>query len=297
MRAGPLSNSKVINLLNRYFVPVYSSNEDSGPRGQGSAQERAEHIRIYGEASKQACGAGSVYVYILNPEGKVIDGMHVGRANQGDALAEMLGKVVQNLHTVSGPPVIAPAPQSRPPGYQADSLVLHLTARGSHRGVPWREFPGENWIVLSRGEWMSFLSSGDVKVGSSWTLKPELARKLLTNFYPQMEELDSSTDRNQIDEASLKATVISESGGKIQARLDGTLVMKRSFFPHREDNNFVRANLLGWMVFDTAHNNVETFQLVTKTATYGADRPEEFDAALQSLSPAALKAYQSGPGQ
>jgi hypothetical protein len=297
MRAGPLSNSKVIDLLNRYFVPVYSSNEDSGPRGQGSPQEKAEHIRIFKEASKQSCGSGSVYVYILNPEGQVIDGLHVARATQGDTLAEMLENVAQNLHTVPGPPVVPPAPRSRPPSYQTDSLVLHLTARGSHAGVPWRQFPAENWIVLNRAEWMSFLPSGEIKAGSSWAIRPELTRKLLSDFYPQMEELDSSTDRNRIDEASLKVTVLSATAGRIQARLDGTLTMKRSFFPHQEDNNFVKATLLGWMELDTAHNHVDTFQLVTKTATYGAERPEEFSAALESLSPAALKSFQLGAGQ
>ncbi|PYT26627.1 MAG: hypothetical protein DMG57_21075 [Acidobacteria bacterium] len=35
MRAGPLSNTKVIAMLNRYYVPVYSSNEYAGPDGTG----------------------------------------------------------------------------------------------------------------------------------------------------------------------------------------------------------------------------------------------------------------------
>ena len=33
MRAGPLSNSNVISLLNRYYVPVFASNEIFGRPG------------------------------------------------------------------------------------------------------------------------------------------------------------------------------------------------------------------------------------------------------------------------
>ena len=34
MRAGPLSNDKVISLLNAYYVPVFISNEDYDEKGQ-----------------------------------------------------------------------------------------------------------------------------------------------------------------------------------------------------------------------------------------------------------------------
>jgi hypothetical protein len=295
MRAGPLSDIKIISLLNRFFVPVYSSVQESGPGGRGPAEEKAELRRIYIEGKQSPCGAGTVWVYILNPDGHVIDGAHVAQVAHGDALAAMLQRAAQNLHTVPGPPVVAPTPQSRPPDYQSDSLVLHLIARGSRTASSWRAFPAENWIVLSQAEWMSILPSGNVKVGSSWAFDEKLARKLLANFYPQMEDSDPRVDRNRIDEATLKATVISMSGGTIQVRLDGTLVMKRSFFPHREDNNFVNATLLGWMVFDSARSHVDNFQLVTKTARYGASNPEEFSVALYSLPSAALKAYQSDP--
>lgn len=292
MRAGPLSDEKIISLLNQYFIPVFSSEQETGPRAPGSSAEKAEHIRIMKESVRMPCGAGIVHVYILNPQGQVIDGLQVAQATHGDALEEMLQKTVQDLHTTPGRPVVMPTPQSRPPQYQPDSLVLHLTARGSQQGSAWRKFPGENWIVLSRAEWTAILPPSDAKVGSTWPLNDALTHKLLTNFYPQMEDHDSNVDRNRFDKASLVATVVSITGGKIQARLDGTLVMKRSFYPDRPDNNFVNATLLGWTVLDTSNKSVESLELVTKSATYGDARQEEFNAALYALSPDALKAYQ-----
>lgn len=279
MRAGPLSNSKVISLLNQYFIPVYSSDEDSAPRGHGPESEKSEHIRIYREASKKPFGAGAVYVFILNPQGEVIDGIDVAHATQGDTLEKMLTRVVENLHTPSGAPVITPTQQSRPPSHPPDSLTLHLVANGTLHAYPWREFPGENWIVLSRAEWMSLLAP-DVKPESSWALSDALSRKLLTNFYPPTEDLDTTVDRNQIETASLEATPISLKGSILRVRLDGRLVMHRSFYANRQDNYSVNAKLLGWIEFDMRAQRIDEFQLVTKTATYGASNPEEFSAAL-----------------
>jgi len=283
MRAGPLSDNRIINLLNRYFVPVYTSNEDTGPRGRGAQEEIAEHVRIYQQAMHSPCGTGAVYVFILNPQGQVIDGMDVAHANQGDALARMLEKTVQNLHTAPGAALVKPVPQSRPPQHDADAVVLHLIARGSKAAFPWRVFPAENWIVLERGEWMDLLPPGHAVVGSSWALSGALARKLLGDFYPQMEILDNSADRNQIESASLKATIVSANKGALQARLDGSLLMKRTFYVHSEDNNYVKATVLGWMTLEPAQHHIVDFELVTKTATYGGDAPEPFNAALSSL--------------
>jgi hypothetical protein len=287
MRAGPLSNSEVIDLLNRYFVPVYSSDEDSSPRGHGPEEEKAAHIRIYQEASKKPFGAGAVYVFILDPQGEIIDGIDVGHATQGDALLSVLKRTIEKLHTTPGPPVIAPANQSQPPKHPADALVLHLVARGSLKAFPWREFPGENWIVLSRSEWMSLLPR-DVTPASSWNLNDALTRKLLIDFYPPTEELDTSVDRNEIQTATLTAKPISRNGSILRLQLSGKLVMKHSFYANRPDNFGVDATLVGWIELDTAKTRVNDFQLVTKHATYGAGTPEDFSAALYSVSDSSL---------
>jgi hypothetical protein len=284
MRAGPLSNNQVITLLNRYFTPVYSSNEDSGPQGRGVQQERAEHIRIYREATKSPCGAGAVFVFILDPEGRVIDGLDVAHASRGNALAEMLQAVVQKLHTSPGPTLVKPIPQSEPPASDPDSLVLHLTARSLGKVFPWGQFPAENWIVLKRAEWQRLLPPTEVKVGSSWTLPDAITGELLRNFYPPMEDIDTRDDRSRIEKASLRSTIISVTPQMIQARLDGILRMKRTFYAHANDNNYVDATVIGLLEFNTVGRQVRDFELTTDRATYGPNNPEDFGASLFSAS-------------
>ena len=53
MRAGPLSDEKVIRLLNAYFVPVYVSNEEYRDDGTASPEERKVYTQIYHEANQQ----------------------------------------------------------------------------------------------------------------------------------------------------------------------------------------------------------------------------------------------------
>ena len=66
----------MINLINRYFVPVYVSNEDFRAGGHASAEERAEKDRIYREALAAKLSTGTVHVYIVAP-----DGHQIGRAS------------------------------------------------------------------------------------------------------------------------------------------------------------------------------------------------------------------------
>ena len=43
MRAGPLSDARVIALLNRAFVCVYAVNEDYRPKGCAPDEEKADY--------------------------------------------------------------------------------------------------------------------------------------------------------------------------------------------------------------------------------------------------------------
>jgi hypothetical protein len=295
MRAGPLSDNRVISLLNRYFVPVYTSNQDSGPQGRGAPEETAEHVRIYREAMQAPCGAGAVFVFILNPAGQVMDGLGVSQASQGSTLAEKLEGVAHKLHTDPGPPVVKPAPQARPPHRDADSLVLHVTTRAGRKTFPWGAFPAENWIVLSRTESGNLIPAGEVKVGTSWTVEEALAGKLLRNFYPQMEETGTNDDRSRIEKASLRATVVSVSAPGVQVRLDGVLRMKRSFYARHDDDNYVEATLIGLLEFAAGSRRITDLELVTEKASYGAGNPEEFGAALSTLSQDTLHTLEPAP--
>ena len=81
MRAGPLSDEKVVSLLNSYFVPVYVSNDDYDDKGPAPAAEKVERRRIMMEARQANLSVGTVCVYLLGPDGKVIDTCRVPQAN------------------------------------------------------------------------------------------------------------------------------------------------------------------------------------------------------------------------
>src|SRR5262249_8802414 len=144
-----------------------------------------------------------------------------------------------------GPPVLSPKAQSVPPASAAGSHILHLVSRGSNVGS-WREFPAENWITITTDEWGKMLAPGEGKPGAVWTLDPQLTRKLLTNFYPQTEDTDS-TDRNKMAHHLLRLTVISTDGKLATARIDGELMMQRTFYPGRSDFQTIRASLIGYL--------------------------------------------------
>jgi hypothetical protein len=276
MRTGPFSEEKVIGLLNKYFIPVYAVNEDYAKDGPQPAEEKAEYQRIYRAALDAKRPAGTVHVYLLSPDGKYFDSMHVAKAAEKGNLAELLEKTVKELKIDGGKPVVKPAPQSTPPKADEGAVVLHLTARPLQGGGSW-DGVSENWIVLNADEVKKTLPAGKVEKGTKWEFDKDVAAKLLKPFYPVTENNDLST--NRIDQQELKATVVSVNDGVARARIEGSLKMKHTFYPHREDNNVVEATLVGYLDFDPAKHRILMLRLVTDPATYGGGT---FGVALRS---------------
>src|ERR1700730_2519376 len=115
MRAGPLSYSKVIQILNKYYVPATSPNEEAGDLGKGPPAEKAERRRIYDEFLTKKLGVGDVHVYILAPDGRALAGRDAVTAEVPEKVNEVLLRVVSRLLTEPGQPAVAPRPQSSPP--------------------------------------------------------------------------------------------------------------------------------------------------------------------------------------
>jgi len=67
------------------------------------------------------------------------------------------------------------------------------------------------------------------------------------------------------------------------AKLEGSLKMKRSFYPGRDDYKPINATLVGFLEFSPAARRVESMALVTEKASYG---DEEFGAGMHSVSSA-----------
>jgi hypothetical protein len=267
MRAGPLSNKKVIDLLNSYFVPVYTVNEDYSRTGLAPRAEKEERERIFkaGHAAKKS--VGSVHVYVLKPSGEFHDSMHVAEAAKSKKLIEMLERSVSELKVAAGAPVAKPQPQSQRPTCEDGSLTLHLTARSLDGKGAWSEFPVENWVVFAPAEQREMLGqSKEAKVGNTWTIPAELSRKLLTHFYPATENNDVS--KNKFLDQKLTATVVSTDGNRARARLIGDFRMEHSFY-HKADGKIADGTVIGYMDFGPSSGAVENVQLVTDKATYG----------------------------
>jgi hypothetical protein len=241
--------------------------------------------RIYADFLNRKLGAGDVHVYILKSDASSLAGLDPGSAADPPTLERFLTGVIHQLGTVPGAPLVKPQPQSVPPVSPPGNLVAHLVSRTFAAG-PWHEFPSENWIVLSRQEWLQLLPASGARVDDSWQLDPALTRKLLSHFYPQTEET-SNTDRSRIDEASLRLTITAMSADVARARFDGKLRMKHAFYPGKDHEDYVDATLTGFLDCNPTERRIQRLRLVTTHATYAGVK---FGAALNSVSAETLEA-------
>ena len=277
MRAGPLSSRKVIDLLNGYFVPVYVVNEDYSKRGPAPAEEKTERDRIFKEGHAAKLSVGSVHVYVLRPDGHILDSMHVAKAAKTSNLVGMLQKAIDTLGTQRGSPAVIPCAQAPPPDASDGSLPVHLVARSLDGKGAWSEFPVENWIVLTREEQQKIFRAALPKTGDSWPVDAALAEKILTHFYPATENNDVS--KNRFFEQRLAATVVDGNAQRVRIRLDGNLKMQHSFY-HKDDGKIVEASITGFADLNLSARSITSLRMVTQKASYGGG---QFAVAVNSV--------------
>ena len=284
MRAGPLANPKVIELLNGYFVPVYTSNDYISGPADSLKEERKERERVYRTFLEAKLSAGSVHVYVLSPKSVPIGSIHVAQAGEKDQATGkdqtqlLLEKTIRELKTVKGDPLVAPRPQSLPPKVEeaADALVLHVTARKiSEKGHgSWNEFPAEDWIVLSTEQQKKLLPSGPIHIGDSWEVNKDASAPILTRFFPQTEcctakdsELLSATGKykHRLEDQSLRGTIVAVDSDKVTARLEGRSKVLHQFYPnHPYPPTVSTAKIVGYLVFDPSKKKIESLRLVSE---------------------------------
>lgn len=269
MRAGPLSNDQVIDLLNHDYVPVFTSNEDYEKDGPAPPVERKERQRIIADCARNGTSTGTVHVYLVGPDGRALDSMHVAKASKTENLLAMLQKWTKSLGTQPGEPMVKPRDTSVPPAAPAGSIVLHLVSRGQDtgpRGGSWRECPSENWIVLSAEQAHGFLPKRTAEAGATFDVDADDAAQVLRYFYPQSED-PTDNPWTQIDRQSLTGTVISIQNGLATARLEGSVQLQRNFYPHKFSPERMNATLLGFIQWRIGSGRITRFNLVTDEAT------------------------------
>jgi len=276
----------MIEELNRYFVPVTSSNNDTGDGGAAPHAEKAEQQRIYSDFLARNLGTSTVHVYVLRPDGSSLRGLDIGAVLTPGKLLAFLDDVRRELNTPAGPPAFPPHPASIPPRVSADSMAFHLVARGSPQNSWDYGIPSENWVVLNRTELSGLLPPEPIVTrGSSWTVESRVADILLMWFYPQVED-PSQLNRSTIVYSHLHMIVTIIQNGVARARIEGRVKLSHSFYPDRLDD-FVNAQLIGFMDFVPKEGRIQRLRLITKEATY-KDYP--FDVALRSVSHETLDA-------
>ncbi|MEO8371192.1 MAG: hypothetical protein ABI806_18555 [Candidatus Solibacter sp.] len=275
----------MIELLNKYFVPVTSPNEWAESNGAAPPAEKAERQRIYLYFYAHKMGIGDVHVYVVAPNGDGVGGMDINSAGNTEKMIAFLTKVVGDLRVTPGPPAIAPHPVSVAPAAPADSLVLHLVSR-SMAGGSWHEFPSENWIVLSKAEWQHLLPVAGAARGAAWTVPKPVAVKLVEWIYPQNEE-KTGVNRSRVDLADLKMTLVTLENGLARARIEGQVKLMHSFYPAGKNEDLAISELSGYLDFNVAERRIQRLRLVTDKATYVGT---PFRASLVSMSRETLDA-------
>lgn len=307
MRAGPLSDERVISILNGCFVPVYISNEayaqkeapkegdaQAAARGEGAAggeasegepsrrggsnrrspmeahvspEEEAERDRIYREALGAGLPAGSVHVYILAPD----DGHVLDSLHVAQAAkTNVLLSLLERITLRLGTTAGEPAVAPSPqssPPEAAPGALIVHVTGRGYGGASWDDFPSEDWVVLDRSAWSRLLPPEGLSERASWDLDPDVSARLLVHFYPQTENNDTSP--NRIEQQRLRASIFSVKDGVARALLEGRLRMRHDFYPGREDGRRVDAMLEGVMDIDLTRRRITGLTLVTAGATYG----------------------------
>lgn len=262
MRAGPLSNKEIVQVLNSRFIPVYAVNEDYREGGPKSPEEKAAYQGIFQQAHQKKLSAGTVHVYILSPAGEVVDSLHVVEGAKAKVLLAALEKNAERFSSKAGEPVLRPRPQAAPPACAEGSLRLHLVARSLDGKGVWNELPGEDWIILLPPEVREFIPEENQK---TWRIAESTAKKILRHFYPGTENNDVT--KNKFHDLELTATVLGQAGDQKTIRLDGSFQMEHWFY-HKPDEKKVNAKVTGYYSYDVATGKIVDFKLVTEEATY-----------------------------
>src|SRR5262245_36333705 len=125
MRVSSLSDPRIIDTLNRYYVPLWLS-RDSYQTVPRTPEEERELNRIDNECKKKKFEGGSVCVYLLSASGEVLGSMRVQSATDPDKLLPLLKQIVEKEKPESRDPKNLPKPDlvRTPPKPKGKSAIL-----------------------------------------------------------------------------------------------------------------------------------------------------------------------------
>jgi hypothetical protein len=281
MRASSLSDDRIIDLLSKYFVSVWLSTDDYELEKKDQA-EADEYMRYRRLAKDQGLAAGNVQIYLILPDGKLLTTMHIAQASKPEKFEALLKDTIDQYKLQ--PREVAKktntAARPRPKDDTKDALVFHIAAR--HLGPRANWGLAENWVTLDRKNWATFVPR-DPKVGSTWEIRPETARKLFMHFYPPGPNY--KTGNGAIEESSLTAKVTAVEKGRALVTFTGDVKMSHNLAT-REGGGAIKSKITGYALVDTAQGKLTELALITESAELvwswqGTPQPLKFAAFVE----------------
>ena len=284
LRGGPLSDRRVIDWINRRFVPVYLVAGEYARDGSAPAEEKEEYRRLLAAVSAANLSAGVERLYFFEPgSGKVLESLNVCHVTS-ESLAARLAELARESRGGSEEPAVAPRPQSAPPPSGPGDLVLHFASRYLDRdgnvpppGGSYHAFPLEHWVVLGRSAWEALRPPEGAAPGARWELPAAFSEPVLKRLYPLTGNFEDPSG-NELREGKLEAELAAAGGGRAWIRLGGRARLVHSFFPGK-DPRVVEARVAGFAEWDVREDRVRSLRLVTDGAAYGRD---PFGTAVRS---------------
>src|SRR5262249_23528774 len=166
MRASSLSNKQVIDLLTKYFVPVYVAKDDSR-QIQPSQPDQDELLRIGRACRQQQLDAGTVCVYIVHPDGTMLATQLVQKASKPEHLIPLLKQVIEKEQVTARDPKTVRVAAARKPvtAKSDDGVMLHVLTRFEGNRASYGL--SEDWVELAPDEWRSLVPKEGLKTGAA----------------------------------------------------------------------------------------------------------------------------------
>lgn len=270
LRGGPLSDPRVIELLNTRYVPVYASTQD---------KQDLELKRVSRDSLKAGFGSGTEHLYWLDATGRVVDSHHICSIRT----PSLIEKLTRHASGQPGVSLTPPVPQSVPPS--RDARILHVTSRYlDAKGrvetgqTSYHAFPAEEWVALSAADEAALVAVPDAPVNATWPVDLVVAARLLSRVYPLTANM-IDPEKNRLRAAGLTATVVAGRRDTAWIRLDGRVSIDHPFFPDR-DVRAVESAVAGYLEYDRAKKRIRSVRLITDGAVYGR---ENFAVAVRSI--------------
>jgi len=280
-----LSNERVVELVSRYFVPVWFSRDDYqvGPRDQG---ERQALQKIDRERKQRGMEGGSVSINVLNPDGTLLASLELKKASKAENLAAFLEELVEKGKLQPRKPEAVRASTPRSAAHKpatAGGLVLHVLTR--YVGKRANFGLSHDWVELTAEEWKALVPAGEARAGKSWEVPAKVADKVFLYFYPPAPNW--KVQDSSVLERSLTATVVSASDKEVRVALSARVVVSHPFGGKGTDGKMT-AKLTGVLSYDPARRAVTSFLMASDEAKYvwmyaGNPQPETIEIAVESV--------------